>query len=306
MSILYPLGNEFIRGAAAPKYGGSLAQFEFKKGNDWFPMFQDAGSEELLASGLRAFFVMCPTTGYTRDGSILYNQASFSLGSFPQPHAADGYGPLGCWEVQSYTSDVIELFLFTSGQKHPYPSELKFTLRYSFIGKALVVRFSATNVGKVVSPVAGGSQPLILQKVCGDNLFQLQFSAESHYARDAEIPNCYIPTGVVEPLSGALDYSTMKLGKTGADSTYGGWNGKAEALWKKARVKLKVSVTDGPHDLIHYSKSKTRPVWSLQPLLGIADGINLFAKGVENTGVAWLKPNAEIQWEHRFEVDVLA
>ena len=299
---LHSFGNDLIRGAAAPAYGACLARFEFCKEGKWFPIFQAAENDELLARGTKSYFIMGPQGGRTRDAQMLVDGKPFFLGDFGNPYAQHGFWRRAAWRTVAHEADRVEMQLRSDEQPFPYPSLLELTTEYSVRGRTLFVRASTKNIGTERSIASSGSHPMIRKEVCGDAApFLLSFRATRHYRNDPSVP-ASMPNGETEPVEGNLDYSTPREARTGCDSTYGGWDGVATAYWRSAGVKLIAGVAKGPHDLFHYWNDGSRDVWAFEQLTGLSDAANLEAKGVPNTGAVHLNPGESFEWIHTFEV----
>lgn len=303
---LISIGDEKLRAIVAPEFGGCLAALEFRKGDEWFPVFQNVATPELLTAGKKAYFVMGPGTARTRNNQFPFAGKPFSLGELGHPHGLHGFVPKAKFTVTDQRPSLVSLELKQHDQRFPYPGDAIFHLQYGIRNGGLLIDFYVENKGDVAVPYGSGSHPMILKQVAGSKMpFKLQFTADTHFLADPNEPDNYLPTGETEVVAGTpRDYAVAKTGATGCDSSYGGWDGMAVASWEDVGVSLHCTVLNGSSGLVHYWNHPARDIWAIEPLQSVADAHNLDARGVKGTGLVWLKPGEYHNWTHVFDVVV--
>ena len=306
-ATLLNFGTDLIRGSVAPEYGGSLSSLQFRIGDRWVDIFQHCTADE-VTTGKKAYFIMGPPTARTRLNHFPFQGRPFSLGNLGHTHGLHGFIPKAKFAVGECSASSVQLRLNQKDQPFPYPGDHTISICYTGQGNRLIVDFYAENNSDVTTPFCGGSHPMILKRVAGSKQdFKLKFTATEHFKGDPLQPENYLPTGEMEAvIGGPRDYSEWKVGATGCDSTYGGWDGHVAAEWEDVGVLLRGGVLSGPSKLLHYWNSPTRDIWAFEPLVACADALNLEPAGFKNTGLVWLKPGEHLRWTHWFEVSLSA
>jgi aldose 1-epimerase len=124
--------------------------------------------------------------------------------------------------------------------------------------------------------------------VNGSDDLKLEFLAAGIYETDQS----FIPVTGMKPIPQNYNFSSSRpVGDTPLNHVFGGWNGTALLEYDNASLKLEASEIFS-HLCVFASPDGTLAV---EPISHCTDGFNLFAKGIQNTGVRVLLPGESLR-----------
>ena len=201
----------------SPRVGGSIARFEYVRGDDRFPVLRgcEGSSQDVLAMGS---FPLVPYVNRIRGGQFCFRDRTVRLAPnmAGDPSPLHGQGWLGPWDVVETRDDEAVLRFKHEAGEWPwaYVAEQSFALSEG----GLELSMSCTNVSDSPMPCGLGQHPYFH---CGPQT-RIQTAVSHVWLIDEDV----LPTEKV-PAKGPYDLSDTQVCGMGLDHGFGGWGGRA-------------------------------------------------------------------------------
>ena len=201
----------------SPRVGGSIARFEFVRGDDRFPILRGCkgAGEDVLAMGS---FPLVPYVNRIRGGEFAFRDRVVTLAPnmAGDPSPLHGQGWLGPWAVtEARDGDALLRFRYEAGEwPWAYVAEQHFELTEH----GLQLTLSCTNDSDEPMPCGLGQHPYFH---CGSKT-RIETDVSHVWLIDEQV----LPTERV-PAEGRYDLSGVGVCGMGLDHGFGGWGGSA-------------------------------------------------------------------------------
>jgi aldose 1-epimerase len=213
----------------SPRVGGSIARFEFVRGERCFPILRgcEGASDDVLAMGS---FPLVPYVNRIRGGEFRFRDRRVTIAPNMRgdPSPLHGQGWLGTWDVveASNTRAVLRLEHEAGEWPWAYSAEQRFVLRDDTLDLAL----DCTNISSQPMPCGLGQHPYFH---CGAAT-RIATQVGDVWLIDEDV----LPTEKVRA-EGRFDISDTHVCGMGLDHGFGGWCGSAsltDPAWPFALV----------------------------------------------------------------------
>lgn len=206
------------------------------------------------------------------------------------PNTLHGIAQALPWDVVAQSGDTVELALRYDGEHWPWPFDAQLGFRIE--RRTLHVRMSVRNTGERPMPAGLGWHPFLVAEPGAT----IRFNARRRWILDAR----FVPTGASEIESGpsTLDASHWSTGDCAVYAS--DWRGDAIVERAHGRVRLRA---DGQLSHLVAFVPRGAPYLCVEPVSHVANGFNLAAAGVGDTGTRVLAPgetldaHASVEWE---------
>lgn len=201
----------------SPRVGGSIARFEYGRGDDRFPILRgcEGASEDVLAMGS---FPLVPYVNRIRGGEFRFRDRVVTLrpNMAGDPSPLHGQGWLGPWDVVEASGDEAVLHFDHAAAEWPwaYAAEQRFRLS----DDGLELSLSCTNRSDEPMPCGLGQHPYFH---CGPAT-RIEAEVSHVWLIDEQV----LPTEKV-PAEGRYDLSGAAVCGMGLDHGFAGWGGSA-------------------------------------------------------------------------------
>jgi aldose 1-epimerase len=271
----------------APDQGGSI--LSFRHGD--FDLLRPAEGSGNVRT--HAAFPLVPYSGRIDHGRFTFQGREYRVPpNFPpEPHAIHGEGWMQAWTVERSDADSTTLAFehVSPGGVFAYRAEQRFSLHPDRLEVALAV----THRGDSPMPYGLGLHPYLVRRP--DSLLS------------AEVSGVWIPDGTniarrLEPVPVEWGFRLRRnVNELELDHNFQGWGGTARVDWPDEGVSLVIEADPIFRHLVVYVP-KGRPYFCVEPASHVADGFNLMARGVEDTGVRVLEPGETLAGTVHFGV----
>jgi len=302
--------------------GASVVAFEVRRGSSWVPIMRPTPRPLPQKSSNYSSFILAPYSNRIKAARFEFEGYTHQL----EPNTPEGNAQHGDvrgrpWQVFHGASSAACTFdsRFFEDVNWPWPFSL--AVLYRLEGNTLETTLELVNQGQSPMPAGFGLHPYFVRDL-GEAV--LQFEARGYYQTDAG----FIPNQGMQTIPDELDFSKAGLvGKQLLNHVYGGWDGRSVLEWAGSHLQLLletlVSGRTSP-DIYPSATSPSRvrsgrleadPVFehlvvftapdgtlALEPVTNATDGFNLYARGIQGTGVRVLQPEENLAGKVRMTI----
>jgi aldose 1-epimerase len=290
----------------APEIGGAIARFsvELPGAPHAVEPLRRMPDAALAARDVRqaASFAMLPYSNRMRECTLHFagkrHRLAPNFGS--HPHSIHGLGWQRAWDIEEQTAASATLRLVHSGQGNE-AAEWPFAFVARQIFAATPTGFAQTleieNTGDRDMPAGFGVHPYF-QRAAGT---RVQAQTAGVWRNDeAMMPISFDPLPPIWNLAEGKLTAALSV-----DNCFAGWDGHARLEWPEWDLALAMHADPVFGHLVVYVPPG-KPFFCVEPASNRNDGINMFAKGRNDTGVAVLAPGERLRGQVRFEFSRLA
>ncbi|RMG79217.1 MAG: aldose epimerase, partial [Chloroflexi bacterium] len=245
----------------------------------------------LSNASLCASYILAPWSNRIRDARFVYQGQTYTLKSnFADGTAIHGVVKDYAWDIIEASETRIRLQFSTAdkeGVNFPFPFSVE--ARYELSGAEFIWYLRITNEGDSPMPAGFGHHPYFLRAPGGgQNAAQLEVPCDGQFVLVNQLPEG-APVSITPELDFRMmrglpsdrlidDLLTWRQGEKPAKILYPAWD-------------LQLAMYADPifNHFVLYSPPE-RPYFALEPVTNANDGFNLYAQGVEGTGVFELAP----------------
>jgi aldose 1-epimerase len=289
--MIESLENEFWKLEIAPNVGASIKSLSAKQGSSLQHLMRvtpDAALGQHSASPFSSF-TLAPFSNRIRDARFVFENQEYQL----KATAKDGSTQHGDVRNRSWSVIRGETSLECAVDSRDFadfnfPFPIRMKVIYSLKDKVFETQLELENVGSTRMPAGFGLHPYFVRKLLGSNDVQLQFDAAGIYETDSG----FIPTTGMIPIPYNFDFSKSRfIGDTPINHVFGAWNGKALLEYDLPDAVTKSLTLEASEVFSHLCVfASPDGTLAVEPISHCTDGFNLFARGIENTGVQVLEP----------------
>ncbi len=207
------------------------------------------------------------------------------------PHSLHGNAHLLPWTVERHDASTAVLVLDAApGLAWPwhYTGRLEIVLS----GSALQMRVEIRNAGMRVMPAGIGMHPYF----CHTPRAEVGYQASALWPPTAE----FLASNARAPGADEIYMPARVLPAGGLTHYVGGWGGRADIhLPQGAHLRIEADPVF-QHLVVH--RPDNLAYLCLEPVSHVADGFNLAARGVPETGTRWLAPGESLAGSMRFSL----
>jgi aldose 1-epimerase len=272
----------------APDIGGSVASFRMRRDNRLVDLLRPMTVAGWNAADpvLAAMFPMVPYANRIAGNRFEFEGREYAFQRNYSQEALNvhGSGWLSRWSVRQADGAFAELTLNHEDPADPY--RYRASQRFELSPDGLVVRMKVSNRGDRRMPFGLGLHPWWAR----DDQLTLRFEASHFWLTSPDsIPTDRIATPP------ELDFSAARpLPRTWRNNAYGGWNGRAELLFQRERVGLKIEADPIFRHLLLYADPE-QPVFCLEPQTNAVCAFNRMENEGEELGVVLLAPGEHVE-----------
>ncbi len=287
--------NEFWKLEITPNIGASIKSLSAKQGSSVEAIMRvtpDAALDSDSASPFSSF-TLAPFSNRIRDARFVFENQQYQL----KATAKDGGTQHGDvrnrpWSV-TREKNTLECSLDSRDfADFNFPFPIRSKVIYVLKDRIFETQLELENVGSTRMPAGFGLHPYFVRKLIGSTDVQLQVNAAGIYQTDSS----FIPTSGMKPIPENFDFSRSRfVGETPINHVFGGWDGTAlleYSMIESGRKILKLEASELFTHLCVYASPDG--ALAVEPISHCTDGFNLFAQGVENTGVRILEPGEKL------------
>lgn len=288
------LENEFWKLEVAPNVGASIKSLSAKQGSSLEAVMRVTPGAALSQNSASPFssFTLAPFSNRIRDAKFVFENQEYQL----KATAKDGSTQHGdvrnrAWSVTRGENSLECSIDSRDVADFNFPFPIRMKVIYALKDSVFETQLELENLGNARMPAGFGLHPYFVRKLLGSNDVQLQFDTAGIYETDSS----FIPTAGMKPIPKNFDFSKARfVGDTAINHVFGGWNGTALLEYDMGdtskTLKLEASEVFS-HLCVFASPDGTLAV---EPISHCTDGFNLFAQGVNNTGVKVLEPGEKL------------
>lgn len=270
-----------------PDRGGSIMALRVRS----FDLLRPCWDPEQPDPRRFACFPLVPFSGRIDRGRFVHAGRTHAvpLNFAPEPHAIHGDGWTSPWALVSAGPSAAELELL-----HDRPEAVwryRAWQRFWLYPDRLEVELGVTNRGPAAMPFGLGLHPYLTHRE--DALLSAEV-AGVWLPDDANIPRRLEPVPVLWRFDAARPVEELVL-----DHNFQGWSGTARIDWPEHGRSLTIAADPPLRHLVVYVPPGM-DFFCVEPVSQVADGFNLLADGVADTGVQILGPGETLKGAVRF------
>lgn len=283
-----------------PEGGGSITRLTWQRGERRIELMSPGTQQDVdqaLAGDPRGMsnFPLVPYCGRIDHGHFVFEGRTIEQAPnfAPEPHAIHGDGWKDAWQIEAQTNNSLELSFDHSGEEHAlrYSARQIFTLSPD----GMNVVMSITNTGNGPMPAAIGMHPAFVRTPKA----HLQANVGKVWMCD----DLLIPQELTD-VPDAWDFTQGRtLTSVVIDNNFPVWDGRATITWPEFDAQLEMIASEEMQHFVVFSPPDG-DLFCVEPVSCTADGFNLAARGVENTGMRTLAPGETFQGSARFNVTI--
>jgi aldose 1-epimerase len=267
----------------APEIGGSLASFRLRSGERLIDLMRPMTDAAWAAADPigSAMFPMLPYANRIAGNQFDFEgrRYKFEKNYSEEKLNVHGSGWLSKWSVVEADQKTAELALNHLSPTDPYSYQA--TERFSLSPEGLAVTLEITNRGERRMPFGFGLHPWWKR----DDAITLRFGASHFWLSGSEsVPTDRIATPP------ELDFSCgRRLPQAWRNNCYADWDGRAELLFPKEKVGLRINADPIFRHVLLYA-DPDQPVFCLEPQTNAVCAFNRMKNEDEDLGVVILAP----------------
>jgi len=300
MIITHTLENGFWQLGVIPPTGGSIAFGRVSIRGQWLDFMRPTPSDALGNPGLCSSFVLVPWSNRIRAGKFTFQGQPIKLQINSGDNTAiHGIGRKLPWKIQE--ADRTHLVLSLDSADHApvnWPYHIRSEQRFVLNGPTLRISLSLRNLDSRPMPAGFGQHPYF-QKVVGGASIALEIPFTHNIPLDKGLP-----TGLTsEPVPAEVDFRTLRpLGEVIADNCLTGRIPGKPVRFSYPGVAEITLDSDPIYEHLVFYAPEGKDFYAVEPVTNLNDGFNLFASGMEGTGVFILQPGEEKSGEMHFRI----
>lgn len=282
------LQNDHWQVGILPETGASIAFGRIRHNDTWVDVMRPTAEKDWGNSSNCSSFIMLPWCNRIKDGVLRFEDKTYPL----QTTKDDGTARHGdvrkrSWRVDAVDDAHIRMSLKSSDfPDMNWPFAFSTTAEYGLSRRRLIWILSIKNEDSRPFPTGFGHHPYFV-KTDGVNTPQVQIPCNQYF----ELTD-YMATGVPVPIINQIDFRQMReLGDAEINHVLTTRNGNEPARMRYPAYGATLEMyADDLFKHILLFAPEGQPYYAVEPMTNVSDGFNLFAKGIEGTGVFVLQP----------------
>jgi aldose 1-epimerase len=240
-------------------------------------------------------FVLVPYSNRIANGTYPYQGKTFTVPSnFPGPHPLHAHGWQRPWTVTHSDANSAELSFSYSGSDYPQPYSSKQIFKLD--DTSLSVTLTLTNLGDGPMPAGLGQHPYFPRTA------DVRLNANLTHAwlsDDYCIPHTHAPMPSEWSFNGGRRVEGVPL-----DCCFSGWDGIATIDWPSINQRLEITAWGKGCEVnqLVIFVPPGQDYFCVEPVTNANDAFNMYARGVQQTGVVEVQPGQTIQCVVKFTV----
>ncbi len=238
-------------------------------------------------------YPLVPYSNRIANAQLTVDGQAASLKPHPDalPHTLHGNAHAQAWQLEQTAPDVAVMTL-ESPPSAAWPWAYQASQRFELTASQLSITLSLTNVSANPMPAGLGLHPYFLHEPGA----LLKHNAAAYWPADGD----FLPD-LPRPLMAAERYEPARCLPPGTLTDYfSDWNGQAGLdLPCGAHLSIACDLVFG-HLVVH--RPPTDAYLCVEPVSHVANGFNLAARGVAETGTRFLEPGETLQGQIRFSL----
>lgn len=285
-----------------PDGGGSIARFTWTRDGQTIALMRPANAAALARAEAgdprdMASFPLVPFSGRINQGRFTFEGREIRLPpNFPpEPHAIHGDGWSTPWQVSERGDSSLDLFLHHDAPDHA----LRYTARQAFQldPAGLTVRMAVTNTGDRAMPAGLGMHPYFIKT----QEARLITPVTKVWLTDDSM----MPTELVDVPDPWNFTSGRTMSEVIIDNGFCRWPARATIEWPEWDTRLVMTADPVAENLVVFCPPGG-DFFCVEPVTNTADGFNLAARGVAETGVKTLAPGETLPLSVHFAMGPMA
>lgn len=284
------LENDYWQLGILPDTGASVAYLRTRHNSSWFNVLRPTNPADYGSSGKTSSFIMAPWCNRIRDGKLVFEGREYPLKISPDDGTArHGDVRQRAWQVTHHDANTLELsFTSTDYENVNFPFKFSVQTRFNFAADARLIEWHLTlaNDDDQAFPCGFGFHPYF-NRPQGDNAPLLKVSCDQQFNL---VDNLAVAAPV--PVEPRLDYRAMRLVEDGLNDVLTGCNVERQPIrlhYPVSNLTINMSGTALFRHWLLYTPPDGGSI-AVEPMTNVNDAFNLYAQGIEGSGVIVLKP----------------
>lgn len=287
-AIVQVIENDLWQVGILPETGASTAFGRIKHNGQWIDVFRPSSPADYDNSSNCASFLLVPWSNRIRDGRFSFNGETIQLEARADGTAMHGVVRNLPWVIESQGADHIQLSFDSRNHDHlNFPFAFQSIATFRLDGAKFVMDLSLKNTDSRPYPAGMGHHPYFVRTINGDEV-QLEVPCDKMF--DLKDKMSYAEP---VPVNDHLDFRQAKpLGSTEIDNLLTGTdhNRPIRLIYPQNGFELDMLSDDIFKHVIVYAP-EGMPFYAVEPVTNANDGFNLYANGIEGSGVFVLQPD---------------
>jgi aldose 1-epimerase len=274
----------------SPRVGGSIARFEFLRGDEPVPILRgcEEDSTDVLAMGS---FPLVPFVNRIRGGEFRFRDRLVRLAPnmAGDPSPLHGQGWLSAWAVdEANERSAVLTFEHEAGE---WPWSYRAEQRFRLTERALEIEMRCTNRSSEPMPCGLGQHPYFH---CGGQT-RIETKVSDVWLIDEHV----LPTERV-PAQGKYDLSDTLVCGMGLDHGFGGWGGRTRLTDRGWPFEIVMSSTDARFFQLYSPESGD--IFVTEPVTHANAALNAPEEEWAELGIEVLEPEGSMSLTMKLEV----
>ena len=293
-NVVQVIENDFWQVGILPQTGASTAFGRIKQNGQWVDVFRPTAPADYDNSSNCASFLLVPWSNRIRDGRFDFDGKTYQLETRIDGTAIHGVARNLPWTVDSVDQTHIQLtFDSANYDALNFPFAFRSTAVFRVQENKFLMELSLKNTDNRPFPAGIGHHPYFVRTINGDETDD-EVQVEIPCDRMFELTDKMADAAPV-PITDRLDFRQAKsLGSDEIDNILTGKdnNQPIRLIYADNGFELHLHSGDIFKHIILYAPDG-KPFYAVEPVSNTNDGFNLFAKGINGSGVFVLNPNEE-------------
>ncbi|WP_322041275.1 aldose 1-epimerase [Burkholderia diffusa] len=286
------IANAWLRADIAPHLGARVTRLVAAEGDTDLVVPLEAWNAPPHGWPKAGAYPLIPYSNRIAGARLAFGGEVHALPPHPLdlPNTLHGIAQALPWDVVAQSGDAVELALRYDGEHWPWPFDARLGFRIE--RRSLRVRMSMRNAGERPMPAGLGWHPFLAAEPGAT----IRFEAGRRWALDAR----FMPTGVSQAATRptTLDARDWRDGDCAVYAS--DWHG--DAIVERSGGRVRLCAGEPLTHLVAYVP-RGAPYLCVEPVSHVANGFNLAAAGIGDTGTRVLAPgatldaHASLEWE---------
>ncbi len=271
-----------------PETGASTAFGRIKRDGQWVDVFRPTDPDDYDNSSNCASFLLVPWSNRIRDGRFSFNGETIQLKARADGTAMHGVVRNLPWVIESQDAEHIQLSFDSRHHDHlNFPFAFQSIATFRLEAAKFVMELSLRNTDSRPFPAGIGHHPYFVRTINGDEV-QLEVPCDRMF--DLKDKMAYAEP---IPVNEHLDFRQAKpLGSTEIDNLLTGTDHHCpiRLIYPQNGFVLDM-LSDAIFKHVIVYAPEGMPFYAVEPVTNANDGFNLYANGIEGSGVFILQPD---------------
>lgn len=288
MTALHTLQNAHWQAGILPETGASIAFGRIRYSGNWIDVLRPTAEVDYGNSSKSSSFIMLPWANRIKDARFSFQGKDYQL----EPTPDDGTARHGdvrkrAWQVEDASETYIRLSISVPNGNFPFPFSAK--VEYRLEGSDFIWTLLLKNESDQAMPSGFGFHPYFVL-TGGDNTPQLQIPCEKYFQLTD-----FVATSAPISIIPKLDFRELR---TLDDASYNDLltsrinDDPVRIVYPVWNKEIQMHADELYNHILLYTPLD-EPSFAVEPQTNTNDGVNLYTKGIEGSGVFVLEAGEE-------------